>query len=139
MTYTISLGLQAFTCDSCGSTFGVPRSYYDRWEVGDVEKSRTIYCCCCGHRWTCGETAQARLERQLAVERASHDQTRAARDEWRRMEHERSRQLSATKGVVTRTKRRISHGVCPCCTRTFQNLREHMKNQHPAYQATPDV
>lgn len=137
MTYTISIGLVAFTCDKCGATFGVPSIYYRRWQEG-AEPGKVVHCCCCGMQWTCSETDKTKLERQLAAERAQHDQTRASRDEWRRMERERARQLSATKGVVTRTKRRISHGVCPCCTRTFQNLREHMRNQHPTYQATSD-
>jgi hypothetical protein len=31
------------------------------------------------------------------------------------------------------SKERVSAGVCPCCTRTFQNLAQHMANQHPDF------
>ena len=43
--------------------------------------------------------------------------------------------LSATKGVVTRIKKRVGHGVCPCCQRNFKNLRRHMKTKHPKFVA----
>ena len=44
-----------------------------------------------------------------------------------------ARRSRAYKGIVKRTKGRISNGVCPCCNRTFQNLMTHMKHEHPAY------
>ncbi|MEG3193744.1 helix-turn-helix transcriptional regulator, partial [Lysobacter sp. D1-1-M9] len=27
-------------------------------------------------------------------------------------------------------RRRVMNGVCPCCNRSFQNLREHMQTKH---------
>lgn len=132
MNYTIETGLRAFTCDQCGATFGVPQAYYNGWADGR-HGGKVVHCVCCGMRWTCGQTEKQKLEKQLAAERAAHDQTRASRNEWIKMEHQRSGQLRATKGVVTRMKRRLSHGVCPCCTRTFQNLRAHMRHRHPDY------
>lgn len=42
-------------------------------------------------------------------------------------------QLRATKGVVTKIKKRVSKGVCPCCNRSFENLKNHMESQHPEY------
>ena len=44
------------------------------------------------------------------------------------------RKLSAAKGALTRTKKRVANGVCPCCNRTFQNLSRHMQGQHPGYE-----
>ncbi len=32
-----------------------------------------------------------------------------------------------------RTRKRVGSGVCPCCSRTFQQLARHMKAKHPAY------
>lgn len=37
------------------------------------------------------------------------------------------------KGEVTKLKKRIANGVCPCCKRSFCNLAAHMKTQHPEY------
>ena len=46
--------------------------------------------------------------------------------------------LQATKGVVTRLKKRAIAGVCPCCNRTFQQLAAHMAHKHPDYKQ-PEV
>lgn len=32
-----------------------------------------------------------------------------------------------------RMRERVMNGVCPCCNRTFQNLMEHMKSEHPDF------
>jgi hypothetical protein len=36
---------------------------------------------------------------------------------------------------VTKIKNRVGHGVCPCCTRSFQNLARHMASEHPTFAA----
>jgi chromosome segregation ATPase len=38
--------------------------------------------------------------------------------------------LAATKGVLTKTSKRIGQGVCPCCNRSFPNLARHMAGKH---------
>lgn len=43
------------------------------------------------------------------------------------------RALRATKGRLTKTKKRIANGVCPCCNRHFVNLERHMTGKHPDY------
>jgi hypothetical protein len=32
---------------------------------------------------------------------------------------------------------RIGNGVCPCCNRSFTNLRRHMTTKHPEYPKEP--
>ncbi len=82
-----------------------------------------------------GETAEQKLRRErdrLAQRIAERD------DEIRRqceMREATERQLSATRGVVTRIKNRVGHGVCPCCNRTFGDLYRHMSTKHPGYAA----
>ena len=39
----------------------------------------------------------------------------------------------AAKGQISKLKKRASAGVCPCCNRSFQNLRRHMGNKHPEF------
>lgn len=66
------------------------------------------------------------LEAALRAERDQHDAERRAH--------------AATKGQLTKTKKRVAGGVCPCCNRSFVNLARHMAGQHPSYateQATP--
>lgn len=43
------------------------------------------------------------------------------------------RSHAATKGHLTRQRRRVANGVCPCCNRSFPQLERHMKSQHPDY------
>ena len=43
--------------------------------------------------------------------------------------------VTTTKGQVTRLNTRARNGVCPCCTRSFTNLRNHMATKHPGFQA----
>jgi len=47
------------------------------------------------------------------------------------------RQKAAAKGQLTKTKRRVANGVCPCCNRTFADLSAHMHGQHPEYGEVP--
>ncbi|WP_165394478.1 helix-turn-helix domain-containing protein [Pseudoxanthomonas winnipegensis] len=30
-------------------------------------------------------------------------------------------------------RQRVMNGVCPCCNRTFENLRRHMHDKHPEF------
>lgn len=48
------------------------------------------------------------------------------------------RSARAYKGQATRLKNRAKAGVCPCCNRTFQNLKRHMDNQHPNFDLDVD-
>lgn len=81
-------------------------------------------------------------EEKLRQERDRLRQRVAQRDDEIRLERElregTERRLSAQRGVVTRIKNRVGHGVCPCCSRTFGNLSRHMKSKHPEY-AKSDV
>ena len=57
----------------------------------------------------------------------------------RRVEFERNARQSAEdslvamRGVNTKLKKRVAAGVCPCCQRSFINLRRHMTTQHADY------
>lgn len=82
-----------------------------------------------------GETEEAKLrrERDRLAQRVAERDDEIARQ--RRMREETERRLAATKGVVTRIKSRVGHGICPCCNRTFGDLARHMATKHPTYSA----
>lgn len=96
--------------------------------------------CAYGHGqvYAKGETEEDKLRRELqrSQQRLAEkdDEIRAQRDSREATE----RQLAAQKGVVTRIKNRVGHGVCPCCTRSFNDVARHMKSKHPDY-AKSDV
>jgi len=79
------------------------------------------------------ETENDRLRKQLEAQKRETQRQREQAD-WNRQKAELSeRRRRAAKGQVTRIKNRVSHGVCPCCSRTFQNLARHMATKHPGY------
>lgn len=125
MTYTITQDVTLVTheCGSCGVLFAMPVKLKEECLR---DQSRSFYCPNGHGRHFVGKTEEQRLreqlDRTLARERAARDQLEAA---------ERSR--AALKGVVTKTKKRVGNGVCPCCNRTFQNLARHMGTKHPDY------
>lgn len=123
ITYTGKLMVR--TC-WCGIYHAVPSDL----DYQIREKGATGYCPL-GHSYVSAgtpeaETERARANRAEARETALRDQLEAS---------ERSKR--ALKGVVTRTKRRIGKGVCPCCNRHFANVERHMDSQHPEYADQP--
>lgn len=133
----IQLDMYVSNCPSCGVIFGITM---------DLQKARradkgTLYCPN-GHQMSWQESeadklkkAKTELERRLANEKEWNEQ----QGKWLRDEREAhkktERSLSATKGVLTKTRKRVAAGVCPCCNRTFQQLSRHMSGQHPDYVA----
>lgn len=122
------LELEVQSCVSCGIHFAAPEHFLNKRR----QSGGTFYCPN-GHSLSWTETEIDRLKKQvkqkddaLARQIAYTDQVRADRDHV-------ERRLSATKGVLTRTKNRVSKGVCPCCNRHFVNLQRHMQGQHPEY------
>ncbi len=120
----VEVELVTLTCCNthCGILFGVPA----RWKEKKKEDHKEFFCPN-GHPQVFLEKTELDIAKQrLAFERSIHDQTKAAL-------RDKSKQLSTTKGVLTRTKNRVKHGVCPCCKRQFQNVRRHMKTKHPEF------
>jgi hypothetical protein len=116
------------TICTCGVLFAMPQRLLEVCR----EQGRDFYCPN-GHCLTFTETEidRARKERDAAKNRAARE---AARREQAEAE------ARAQKGRATRFKndrdrdrRRVAHGVCPCCKRSFKQLRRHMLSQHPKF------
>jgi type 1 glutamine amidotransferase len=126
MTSTIrtTTDLEVTEC-TCGVIFAIPaRLLQQRREDG-----QTFYCPH-GHRLSYKMSEVTRLRTQLDAARSI-----AAAERERRTSAERS--ASAARDQVTRIKKRIANGVCPCCQRTFVNVARHMASQHPEEFAAP--
>jgi len=89
------------------------------------EKGTSFYCPN-GHSQCFTTTEVDRLRQQLRAVRDERDWAQKGRDRAQR-------QTAAQKGNVTKLKRRIKNGVCPCCNRSFENLARHMAGQHPDF------
>lgn len=133
MTHCIELGItfHTITCarDDCGLVFAVPSFWQQR-----KRETHTDFYCPNGHvqRYLTKSDAE-KLRDELAAQKAETERVRASRDEEARIRRGVERRLTATRGVVTRTKRRVGHGVCPCCNRSFSALARHMATKHPEY------
>lgn len=122
--------LTKISCGLCGGVYAISERYRRECQ----EEALCWHCPYCNKEWGYpGETELAKERKKAKRERERADRTEA----WLRDEKVRHRgttlSLTATKGVVTRTKNRIKNGVCPCCKRSFENLQRHMKTKHPRY------
>ncbi len=117
----------------CGMRHAVPD---ELWEEARRKGKREIYCPL-GHSAMYNsnpEMDRVRKECDDANERARRESDRVARLMAENDQLAASRR--SIKGVVTKLKKRIVNGVCPCCKRAFTNLKAHMHTKHPDFANT---
>lgn len=114
---------------SCHCNFAMTKMMND-----EFRKSHERFYCPHGHGQSYnGESAEEKLQRELnrAKQNAAYLESRISDEQ---AEKERLRHsANAFKGHVTRIKKRVGQGVCPCCNRTFKHLAKHMAGKHPEY------
>lgn len=117
-------------CSGCGCWFAMPPGYLD-----NRRKDKKTFWCPNGHELSYKESEADKLRRER--DRLKQDAARLE-DEKREAlatasaQFERARKAEAAN---KRLKKRSSAGTCPCCSRTFANMAEHMKHQHPEFVA----
>jgi hypothetical protein len=116
--------LIAETCVNCGVFFGMGDGFREQC----LTDGRSFYCPN-GHRQHYTESTQTKLRKAREEAEAERRRRRATQD---LLAHE-ERRSAAARGQVTKIKKRVAAGVCPCCNRTFQDLAKHMSGQHPDY------
>jgi len=130
MNTTFTGTLEPVECGviGCGIYFGISPALHRKMRDEGVHVH-----CPNGHNISYTESEVDKLKKRLARETHAAEQARADRDyHYKRAEHQ-ERRARVLKGHHTRLKRRVAHGVCPCCKRTFANLSRHMGTKHPAY------
>lgn len=125
MGFERTLLFEIETCYKCSCVFAMLAE-----QMRSLREKGGSFWCPNGHSQHYRESEVQKLRRRLEQ---SQDRERSNR-EWAEATE---RSLAATKGVVTRIKRRVGNGVCPCCHRTFKQLVEHMKRKHPDYREEP--
>lgn len=132
--------LEIRVCPSCGVTYALPeRLVMDRREKGGE------WYCPNGHALGFSKTDADRLREDAAKLRAKLDDEKRNTDWWKQRnqearkeaEHQEAR-ANGYKGALTKFKKRVGNGVCPCCNRTFVDLGRHMETKHPAFKE-PDA
>lgn len=117
-------------CWSCGVVFAIPNDYDDRRRAD----GRRFYCPN-GHTCCYSETEADRLRKQL--ERAQREANWRGQDAkyYREQAQASARSAAAYRGHLTRIRKKIAAGICPCCRRTFSNVQRHIAGQHPGFVA----
>jgi len=115
---TYSVELRDMTCGECGVPFAMPEHLH-----ADRRAHGGLFYCPNGHARCYRESDVKRLERQLAE--AQRTNTGLA-------ERVRDAQTAKAKAEAERDRlsKRVRAGVCPCCKRSFTNLRRHMATKH---------
>jgi len=113
------------TCPTCKVQHAFPQELQATAKLRRGSNGVKIYCPN-GHAWHYveGETEEQKLRRELNNQRQQNarleDEAREARAAAEKAER-----------AAKRLKKRAAAGSCPCCKRSFSNMAEHMKHQHP--------
>lgn len=132
MAFSLGVDLTETDCITCGVRYAMPTSMYKH-----QQEKGGFHHCPNGHSqgWSKEESELARLRRERDVAKQqiarAEDEAREAREAWGRAERDAAKAKAETKKL----KKRTSAGTCPCCQRTFSNMAEHMKHQHPQFLA----
>ena len=118
-------------CCSCHIIFAMPKYLQDQARAAGPGKS---FYCPLGHAQHYSVREVDRLRRELEAERELVQAARAAAQAADDQAQAAIRSARAIRGHLTRARKRIANGVCPCCNRSFPNLRDHMAAKHPGYQ-----
>jgi hypothetical protein len=120
--------LTSEVCPNCGIMFAMPDTFKDA-----KRNDHSAFYCPNGHSLSYnGKSETERLKQQLQWAEAS-------KQSWRDQAETAENRRRAQKAANTKLKKRIANGVCPCCSRNFQDLRRHMAGQHPDYAEPKDV
>jgi hypothetical protein len=124
VSITVGTTYETLDCPVCGLFFAITEEFEKRRR----DDGKGFYCPN-GHSMSYGDTVRDQLRREkdrVAMLRSNLDQVRADR-----AAIERSR--AAVRGQLTKVKKRVANGVCPCCNRSFPDLSAHMSTKHPDY------
>lgn len=110
---SFSIELETVVCCSCGIPFGLPVNYKRKL----LETHGDFYCPN-GHTLVFnGESKSEKLQRLL-----------------RQKENELAQKIATNiqlDNQLTKIKKDISQGKCPCCGKTYKRLANHMARKHP--------
>lgn len=113
----ITHNLYVTDCPRCGVIFAVTEDYEQRRQ----SDGKTFYCPN-DHPMSFRESDTERLRQAEAQLTHTQDQLRASIE-----------QAERTRQALVRDRHRFANGVCPCCHRSFENVKRHMASQHPDY------
>jgi len=121
ITFQEDVLMETHVCGGCGITYAVPQDWLNtkRRESGKIH-------CPNGCTRVYIESDADRLRKQLE---AKERELRESKCETLR-ERSMREAVETAKAAAERKLRRVQRGVCPCCKRSFENLKRHMAAKH---------
>lgn len=113
----------AETCGNCGVVFGLEQTF-----MSQKRQNGQLFRCPNGCSVCYGDnTLKKQLDAtQRALTAAKCEIATERNAKWAALEDAAKEKLARK-----RLKKRVMAGVCPCCSRSFENLRRHMQTKHP--------
>lgn len=128
-TYAGITDLKIMCCPMCGVTYGIPTAMQ---EAAHAAGNRQItWFCPNGHNL--GYNAESDEEKARKKAESDADWYRKRHQAERDLREHTEHKLRAQKGATTKAKKRHAAALCPCCNRSFVQLRRHLASQHPDY------
>ncbi len=130
LQFTVTHKVGSTDCIKCGYMILITEGF----ERDRKRDHKSFYCTSCGQsqHWP-GKSDIEKLRDELTQEQRRSQWARDNAANERKAREDTERRLAAQKGQNTKLRNRVSHGVCPCCNRSFENLRRHMASQHPDF------
>ena len=125
----LDMQFHVVNCGECGGVYAMNQRYVKQ----KSDKGGYWTCPYCKCSWGYGESEIQRLDKQLKQAQKQKEWAEQSIKIERELRHKAELRERGQKAAKTRIKNRIANGVCPCCNRSFQNLHQHMKKQHPDY------
>lgn len=129
-TLEYTLTLTRIECGVCHIPFAIPSNLYK----ARLQDGKDFWCPN-GHAVHYFDNDNRKLRAQVAQltddRQWYSDQMKAARKD---AELQR-RRAAAAKGQLTKIRNRVANGMCPVpgCKRSFTNVLDHLRNEHPDY------
>jgi hypothetical protein len=125
----ITYSAELTTCQCwCGINLAIPTNLYRTAH----DTGESVYCPL-GHKFSWTESEADRLRKKLEQTEARATRAEQRRQAERDLREHTERQLAAQKGATTRARKRAAAALCPCCNRSFVQLRRHLETKHPGY------
>lgn len=127
MITIVTTQLSTMSCGHCAIPFAIPEALHEAL----IDNGKRFYCPN-GHCISYTESEANKLRKRLEAERNERARVSAERDQAQAS-------ARAQKGVATKARKRAAAALCPCCNRSFVQLRRHMASKHPDFDAAEEA
>lgn len=129
-TTTVLVEIVHITCD-CGVVYGLTSEFI----AARRKDHKTFHCPngCSRHYPPPKQTEADKLRRQLEDAREGNRQLWDSLEATRSLARRENARARAFKGHATRLRNSIAQGFCPACDTKFQDVEQHMADEHPDF------